>query len=62
MRLFRISSKRNAGRTGSLPKESGAYPNFLRDIVLDQRFLMTERYGAANDDDPELTEENHEVF
>ena len=62
MRLFRIMSRRTSEERKSSAKENGTYPNFLRDVTLDRRFLKNECFGAVNAEDPELAEETDESF
>ena len=62
MRLFRISSRRTTEEKESAAKENGIYPNFLRDVTLDQRFLKNECCGTVRAEDPELMEETDEPF
>ena len=62
MRLFRILSRRTTEEKGSAAKENGIYPNFLRDVTLDRRFLKNECCGTVRAEDPELIEETNEPF
>lgn len=62
MRLFRILSRRTTEEKGSAAKDNGIYPNFLRDVTLDQRFLKNECCGTVRGEDPELMEETNELF